>query len=278
MRAGGGPTRAAGEQRPDPSVQRSGRPTPTDSSDATGGGGSASPPLEGDRMSPPTPRELLAVHVAADPSGIVATFTLGAPRQPAEWFTYGIEVTGATALRSSTSASASPGPRRRRPSSSSRAPPKRATMPPSSSGSRTPRSASTRSAPSPDSPPSIARTSPPAYLSSYSAMGTAAHAAHLRRLFRLQRGPRPPPGRTPVDPRQRCGAAMPWTGRRARAQRRAMSPAVCAAANKSEHGLRTRGAFDYINTHRKKSPDPDRRTCAIGLPQITSGDLPGFGR
>ncbi|PPH95176.1 hypothetical protein C5C95_16935 [Rathayibacter sp. AY1B7] len=49
-------------------------------------------------MSIPTPRELLAVHVAVDPSGITATFTLGdpiGPGQPAEWFTYGIELTGA---------------------------------------------------------------------------------------------------------------------------------------------------------------------------------------
>ncbi|PPF16855.1 hypothetical protein C5B92_10910 [Rathayibacter sp. AY1A4] len=49
-------------------------------------------------MSTPTPRELLAVHVAVDPSGITATFTLGdpiGPGQPAEWFTYGIELTGA---------------------------------------------------------------------------------------------------------------------------------------------------------------------------------------
>ncbi|PPG90875.1 hypothetical protein C5C39_09755 [Rathayibacter sp. AY1F3] len=49
-------------------------------------------------MSTPTPRELLAVHVATDPSGITATFTLGDPLelpQPAGWFTYGIELTGA---------------------------------------------------------------------------------------------------------------------------------------------------------------------------------------
>ncbi|MBO0984916.1 hypothetical protein [Rathayibacter sp. SD072] len=49
-------------------------------------------------MSTPTPRELIAVHVAVDAAGITATFTLGDPLelpQPAEWFTYGIELTGA---------------------------------------------------------------------------------------------------------------------------------------------------------------------------------------
>jgi len=49
-------------------------------------------------MRTPTPRELLAVHVAVDCSGITATFTLGDPiamREPAEWFTYGLELTGA---------------------------------------------------------------------------------------------------------------------------------------------------------------------------------------
>jgi hypothetical protein len=49
-------------------------------------------------MRTPTPRELLAVHVAVSPTGITATFTLGDSLelpQPTEWFTYGIELTGA---------------------------------------------------------------------------------------------------------------------------------------------------------------------------------------
>ncbi|PPF13689.1 hypothetical protein C5C41_16505 [Rathayibacter sp. AY1E9] len=49
-------------------------------------------------MSTPTPRELLAVHVATDPSGITATFTLGDPLelpQSVGWLTYAIELTGA---------------------------------------------------------------------------------------------------------------------------------------------------------------------------------------
>lgn len=44
-------------------------------------------------------------------------------------------------------------------------------------------------------------------------------------------------------------------------------------------------AFEYVNTHRKKDPDPDRaargldrRIYATGRPQITSGGLPGTGK
>lgn len=49
-------------------------------------------------MSPRIPRELLAVHVSVDGGTITATFTLGEPfelEQPAEWYTYGLALTGA---------------------------------------------------------------------------------------------------------------------------------------------------------------------------------------
>jgi hypothetical protein len=48
-------------------------------------------------LSNPTPRELLAVLVHTDANGITATFHLGeesAPSVGAEWFTYGLAVSG----------------------------------------------------------------------------------------------------------------------------------------------------------------------------------------
>jgi hypothetical protein len=48
-------------------------------------------------MSNPTPRELLAVLVHTDTNGITATFHLGEEIDPvvgAEWFTYGLSVSG----------------------------------------------------------------------------------------------------------------------------------------------------------------------------------------